>query len=46
MVLLIEAEWPIYASVILTSLIHTMACRLVAAKLISEPIMEYCYLDP
>ena len=41
-VYLIEAEWRIYASVNLTSLVQIMACRLFGAKPLSEPMMEYC----
>ena len=39
---LIEAEWPIYASVNDPSLVQTMAWRLAGAKPLSEPILEYC----
>ena len=39
---LIEAGWCIYASVNLPSLVHIMACRLVGAKPLSEPMLEYC----
>ena len=38
--LLIEAEWRIYASVNIPSLVQIMACRLVGAKPLSEPRME------
>ena len=40
--LLIEAEWRIYASVILPSLFQIMACRLAGAKPLSKSMMEYC----
>ena len=43
---LIEAEWRIYASVIKPSLVQIMACRLVGAKPLSEPMLEYSKLDP
>ena len=39
---LIEAEWRIYASVNLASLVQIMACRLAGAKPSSEPMLEYC----
>ena len=39
---LIEAEWRIYASVNLPSLVQIMACRLVGAKPLSELMLEYC----
>ena len=35
-----------YASVKLTSLMQIMACRLVGAKPLSEPMLDYFYLDP
>ena len=38
----IEAEWCIYASVNWQPLIQIMACRLVGAKPLSEPVMEHC----
>ena len=38
----IEAEWRIYASVNLPSLVQIMACRLVGDKPSSEPMLEYC----
>ena len=38
---LIEAERRIYASVDLPSLVQIMACRLVGAKSLSEPMLEY-----
>ena len=38
---LIEAEWRRYASVNLSSLVQIMACRLVGAKPLSEPMLEY-----
>ena len=38
--------WVTYASVDLTSLAQIMACCLVAAKPLSEPMLEYCWLDP
>ena len=54
MIYLVEAEWRvyiyiyiyIYASVNWSSLVQIMACRLVGAKPLSEPILEYCWLDP
>ena len=39
-----EAEWRIYASVGLPSLFRIMACRLVGAKTLSEPMLKYCLL--
>ena len=42
MVIVIEAEWRIYASVNLPSLVQIMACRLTGAKPLSEPMLEYC----
>ena len=39
---LIEAEWRIYASVHWPSLDQIMACHLVGAKPLSEPMLEYC----
>ena len=39
---LIEAEWRIYASVNLPSLVQIMACRLVGAKPLSKPVLENC----
>ena len=41
---LIEAEWRIYASVIWSALVQTMACRLDGAKPLPEPMQEYCKL--
>ena len=41
-----EAELRMYATVILPSLVQIMSCRLVGAKPLSEPILEYCWLDP
>ena len=41
-----EAEWRVYASENLPSLVQIMACRLVGAKPLSEPILEYCSLGP
>ena len=41
---LIEAKWRIYVVVNYASLIQIMACRLIGAKPISEPVL-YCYLD-
>ena len=43
--LLIETEWRIYASVNESPLFQIMACRLTGAKLLSDTMMEYCYLD-
>ena len=43
---LIEAEWRIYALVNLSSLFQIMACRLIGAKPLSEPMLDYCQLDP
>ena len=40
--LIIEAEWRIYASVNFSFLVQIMACRLVGAKPLSTPRMEYC----
>ena len=42
---LTEAEWRIYASVKLPSLVQIMACRLVADKPLSETMLGYCYFD-
>ena len=39
---LIEAVWRIYASVNFPSLAQIMACRLVGAKPLSKPMLEYC----
>ena len=39
---LIEAEWPIYALANIPPLVQIMACRLVGAKPLSEPMMECC----
>ena len=38
---LMTAEWRIYASVIKPSFVQIMACRLVAAKPLPEPMLEY-----
>ena len=38
---LIEAEWCIYASVIYPSFVQIMACRLVHAKPLFKPMLEY-----
>ena len=38
---LIEAEWHIYALVILPSLVQIMACCLDGTKPLSEPILDY-----
>ena len=38
----IEAEWRIYAPVNCPSLVQIMTCRLVGAKPLSEPRMDYC----
>ena len=38
---LIQAEWRIYASANLPSLVQIIACRLVGAKPLSEPMLEY-----
>ena len=40
--LLIEAEWHIYASINYPSLVQIMACDLIGAKPLSEPMLEYC----
>ena len=37
-------EWHIYASVNFPSLVQIMAYRLVGAKPLSKPMLEYCYL--
>ena len=37
-----EAEWRIYASVNYQPLVQIMACRLVGAKPLSKPMLEYC----
>ena len=42
---LIEAEWRIYAWVNFPSLVQIMACRLIGAKPLSEPMLEYSWLD-
>ena len=39
--LIIEAGWRIYASVIWPSLVQIMACRLVGAKPLSEPMLGF-----
>ena len=39
---IIEAEWRIYASINYPSLVQIMACRLIGAKPLSEPMLEYC----
>ena len=39
---LIEADWRIYASVKLPSLVQIMACGLNGAKPLSKPMIEYC----
>ena len=39
---LIEAEWRIYASVNLPSLVQIIGCRLIGAKPLSEPTLVYC----
>ena len=36
----------IFASLIWPSLVQIMACRLDGAKPLSEPMLEYCQLDP
>ena len=38
----IEAEGRIYASVNQSAFVQIMACRLVGAKPLSEPMLEYC----
>ena len=43
---LIEAEWRMYASINKPSFVQIMACRLVGAKPLSEPTLEYCQLEP
>ena len=42
---LTEAEWHIYTSVNLPSLVQIMACRLAGAKPLSEPMLEYWELN-
>ena len=42
---LIEAEWRMYASVNLSSLVQIKACRLVGAKPLSEPMLHYHQFD-
>ena len=39
---LIDAKWRIYASVIQPSLVQIMACPLVGAKPLLEPMLKYC----
>ena len=39
---LIEAQWRIYAPAMEPSLVHIMACLLLSAKPLSEPMQEYC----
>ena len=39
---LTEAEGRIYASVNLPLLVQIMACHLIGAKPLSEPMLEYC----
>ena len=43
---LIEAECRILPSINLSSLVQIMACRLIGAKPLSEPMLDYCQLDP
>ena len=43
---LIEAERRIYAHKTSPSLVQIMACRLIGAKPLSEPMLDYCQLDP
>ena len=43
---IIEVKWCIYTSVNLPSLVQIMACRLVGAKPLSEPMVEYYQFDP
>ena len=40
--IMINDERRIYVSINLPSLVQTMACRLAAAKPLSEPMPEYC----
>ena len=39
---LIEAEWRIFTSVNLPSLVYIMTCRLDGAKPLSERMLKYC----
>ena len=42
----IVAEWRIYTPVNKASLVRLMACRLVSTKPLSEPMLDYCQLEP
>ena len=42
----LRPEWRIYASGNFPPLVQIMACRLVAAKPLSKPMLEYCLFDP
>ena len=43
--LLMEAEWRIYSSINLPSLVQIMACRLVGAKPLSETMLAHCSFE-
>ena len=38
----LRPEWRIYVSVNSPSLVQIIACRLIGAKPLSEPMLEYC----
>ena len=42
---LTEAKWCMYASINEPALVQIMACQLAGAKPLSEPMLEYCWLD-
>ena len=42
---LIEAEWCIFASVNIPILVQIMACRLIGAKPLSQPLLKYCFIS-
>ena len=44
--LVLSALINLYAPVILTLMVRIMTCRLAGAKPLSEPMLEYCQLDP
>ena len=41
-----KAPWSVVTCGSRPSLVQIMACHLVVAKPLSEPILEYCKLDP
>ena len=38
----IEAGWHMYESENKPSMVHILACRLVGAKPLSKPVLDYC----